>query len=344
MSDHRCEWSKLPEDELRSEASGHQHDNDDGSASYFCASSASWRYGLVDAAGLEAFASKAVALDWIRKEIATFRDDGNARAELYESMLSGGVDDPIIIGTTLDASGIWDGFHRVAISMVRGEPVPAIIGVPHHLANLATADAKHLPPMLVHASAMGHDLLLLALDEIKRQRPDLAEPLHKQFAGVAYFYDDAPGRLGELARAAIRLSEGAYAIKAITTKYGGDLAGLQLANEAGQAALFSPDASEPGRYRASFFDSGGFYGHVTRDSYPVLLKEVFGDGYQIEAPGTFERYSLLHSFERGNAVASVVQSVNAETMSWARAREHLDQIINHYALPSSGKKSPAPSM
>ncbi|MBX6653657.1 hypothetical protein ISF12_10415 [Pseudomonas aeruginosa] len=336
--------SQIPEGELRSKASVHQHAEGNGSAGHFCAISASWHYGMVDAAGLGAFPSKADALSWIGAKIATLRAEGNALAQLYEGMLSDGVKEPIIIGTTLANSAIWNGLHLVAIAMARGEPAPAIIGVPHHLAGLATAEAKHLPPMLVHAAGMGNDVLLLALDEIKRQRPDLAEPLHKQFAGVAYFYDDAPGRLGELARMAIRLSEGADAIKAITHKYGGDLAGLQLANEAGQAALFSPDASEPGRYRASFFDTRGFYGHVTRDSYPVLLKEVFGDGYQIEAPGTFERYSLLPSFERGNAVASVVQSVNVETMSWARAREHLDQIINHYALPASGKKSPAPSM
>lgn len=327
------DWNALPESVLRAEAQAHWHDLDDGSACFFDPQTASWSFVTIQPKGLGAFASKAAAESWIAEEIAMSRKNGSGRATHYERLLAEGVRDPIVIGSTLDSSSLWDGWHRLAICMVRGEPVTAIYGIPHQLANLSSATSREVAEMLVHAGVLGNDTLLIAMDEIKRQRPDLADQVDHQFAGIAYFYDDAPGRLGEMARAAIRISEGTDTINSILSSRAGNLAGLELTNASGQAAVFLPDASEPGRYRASFFDQRGFFGHVTKDTYPELLKEVFGDGYKSEAPGTFERFSALPGFHQGNAVASLVQAVNAGVMT-------MQQAVATHAANSTTRNEP----
>jgi hypothetical protein len=47
---------------------------------------------------------------------------------MYEDMLLNGVQDPIIVGKRSSSLALWDGFHRVAISMVRKETVLTILG------------------------------------------------------------------------------------------------------------------------------------------------------------------------------------------------------------------------
>jgi len=69
---------------------------------------------------------------WMRKEIEHAREDGNlSRAAHLENMLANGINEPIIVSREPDGYAIWDGHHRVASAIARGETsLPAIVGEP----------------------------------------------------------------------------------------------------------------------------------------------------------------------------------------------------------------------
>ncbi len=125
------DWASLSEEELRDEAAGYRHDNDDGSGCFFDADCAGWSYQLLEPSSVGAFASPEEARVWIAGEIAALRADGNeGRAASYEQMLANGFSDPVVVGCNEGDMSLWDGYHRTAIALVRGDMLPAIVGVP----------------------------------------------------------------------------------------------------------------------------------------------------------------------------------------------------------------------
>lgn len=68
---------------------------------------------------------------WLRNEITRLTNDGYSfRAQTYLIMLARGINDPAIITFNTDGGlRVGDGWHRIAISIIRNEPLKAIIGV-----------------------------------------------------------------------------------------------------------------------------------------------------------------------------------------------------------------------
>lgn len=68
---------------------------------------------------------------WLCNEIARLTNDGYSfKAQTYLVMLATGINEPAII--TFNSHGgmrVGDGWHRIAISIIRNEPLKAIIGV-----------------------------------------------------------------------------------------------------------------------------------------------------------------------------------------------------------------------
>lgn len=129
----KIDWKALPPADLADEAAAFRHDNDDGSAYFFDPEDADWRFEMTDPALLAAFSGPDEARTWIDTEIATFEADGmTGRAHAYRSMLTDGFTDPVIIGQIGSQGRLWDGWHRTAIAMVRGEGLPAIVGTPRN--------------------------------------------------------------------------------------------------------------------------------------------------------------------------------------------------------------------
>lgn len=125
------DWSSMPSSYLRAEAALYRRDHDDGSDCFFDAREANWSFQELDPTTLGTFSSVEEAGGWLQQEIASFRADGDRRAENYEGMLRDGFNDPVIVGCCEGRSALWDGYHRTAIAMVRREPLPAIVGVRH---------------------------------------------------------------------------------------------------------------------------------------------------------------------------------------------------------------------
>ncbi|MFK4131959.1 hypothetical protein ACI2KR_06645 [Pseudomonas luteola] len=124
------DWASLSKDDLRDEAAEYRHDNDDGSGCFFDADCADWSYQILNPSAIGAFESAEEARVWIVDEISALRADGNGgRAASYEQMLTAGFSDPVVIGSNGGELSLWDGYHRTAIALVRGDMLPAIVGV-----------------------------------------------------------------------------------------------------------------------------------------------------------------------------------------------------------------------
>lgn len=122
-------WFAISTDKLALEASLHSYDHDDGSSSFFKPDLADWSLEWLDPQDLKAFDSKQAAKSWIDDEIEILQESGEGmRALTYQKMLIDGILDPIIVGKSSESISVWDGFHRIAISMVRNERILCIVG------------------------------------------------------------------------------------------------------------------------------------------------------------------------------------------------------------------------
>lgn len=71
---------------------------------------------------------QAGAMTWIAKEIATRVSDG-LDATPYISMLAKGVIYSVVVTMTPEGKlNVCDGWHRIAIAVIRNEPIKAVVG------------------------------------------------------------------------------------------------------------------------------------------------------------------------------------------------------------------------
>lgn len=124
----KIDWTTLDIGELQAEAEGYRDDHDDGSTAFFDPDQGLWKLELIDPMAVAAFDSKGSAAAWIKKEIEFFNSIADSRGRLYQEMIDNGVNDPVIVGVSSDCAKLWDGFHRTAIAMTRGEGLLAIVG------------------------------------------------------------------------------------------------------------------------------------------------------------------------------------------------------------------------
>jgi hypothetical protein len=121
-------WSTLSSDQLKAEAASYLEDHNDGSTAFFDPDQGLWRLESIDPLKLSAFDSRKAADAWIREEIQAFYLMGDSRGQMYQTMIESGFNDPVIVGVSHEGAKLWDGYHRTAIAMVRGEKIPSIVG------------------------------------------------------------------------------------------------------------------------------------------------------------------------------------------------------------------------
>jgi hypothetical protein len=124
----KIDWASLSTEQLKTEALEHLQDHDDGSTAFFDPNQGLWRLEVIDPFKLSAFHSKEAASLWIREEIEFFNSVSDGRGQLYQSMIEDGFSDPVIVGASHESAKLWDGYHRTAIAMARGEALPAVVG------------------------------------------------------------------------------------------------------------------------------------------------------------------------------------------------------------------------
>jgi hypothetical protein len=89
--------------------------------------------------------------------------------------------------------------------------------------------------------------------------------------------------------------------------------GSVIKNKSGQGALFLPDASEPGRYRYSEFDSSGFFGHRTFDTAQEALFDAWDFGYRYPVSADFlENLAVSEKWSAGMENVHFIAQQNKE--------------------------------
>jgi hypothetical protein len=106
-------------------------DHDDGSSAFFDPALAHWTETLVEPADLGVFDSPEEARQWLDDEITLLEADGNeSAAEAYRRMLTEHIEEPVIVSRRENTFRLWDGYHRTAVALIRGERLPALVGTP----------------------------------------------------------------------------------------------------------------------------------------------------------------------------------------------------------------------
>jgi len=72
-----------------------------------------------------------------------------------------------------------------------------------------------------------------------------------------------------------------------------------------QHAIVVPDASEPGKWRASYYDSLSFSGHDTFATQDEVLVDLVAYDYTEPAPGSLDRLSQTDEWAHGMAVVQI---------------------------------------
>lgn len=147
-------------------------------------------------------------------------------------------------------------------------------------------------------------LVRTLLDEALNGAPFTRAEVLMEFGYIAPFYEDSEHqKLAKLARRTLRITSGKALIEKLLAEHDGKPEGVELRNRTGSLfAVLLPDASSPGKVRASLFDENGFFSHITRADYREVLKEIVEDGYRYPAPGALERCFAKESFNKWQRV------------------------------------------
>ncbi len=132
------------------------------------------------------------------------------------------------------------------------------------------------------------------------------------FDSFSYFYvDSSDTLLASMAKRAVRRLEGTRFKATLLENHQGNLDGVELSDTSkSRFAVFSEDASEPGRIRYTCFDERGFFGHTTRDTYEEALNEAWVDGYRAESYGVLANFAGTKAFADGIEHTHKIARVN----------------------------------
>lgn len=186
------------------------------------------------------------------------------------------------------------------------------------LAGLDFSTAAGLQDAVVRLSGKGEpDRLLYEGLRYLRRHPQTHRPAFRQLVEelAGFYLDSAVPELAKMMREAHDRTTQKVEKQALMGK---DLTGVQLLHSNGrQGVLFLPDASEPGRFRASHFDTQGFYSHITRNTYAQVLEEVWQEGFRPTDTPMLEAWAVTQSWQSGSEVTLAIQQVGLGNMVYA---------------------------
>lgn len=109
----------------------------------------------------------------------------------------------------------------------------------------------------------------------------------------------------------------------IMVRYSGKPLGIEFKHRTDERyTVILPDASEPGRFRISYFDKQGFSSHQTFDTIEKAAQEMIRDSYCSEARGILSKLSVTSEFEIGNKVSTLIGKMNSGQITY---QEFIDQ-------------------
>jgi len=104
----------------------------------------------------------------------------------------------------------------------------------------------------------------------------------------------------------------------------GNLIGMEVVDKTlSRYAAILQDASEPGRFRAQFFDANGFSGHATYNTPEDVLERLVQDGYREPAVGAMNTLSQSREWSLGTLMAHLIAKVNAGKMTYREMQDEM---------------------
>lgn len=180
---------------------------------------------------------------------------------------------------------------------------------------LADICEKDIPDLIGEAVEETPDTVYALARRLRNERPDLDAAVADCLDVISPFFVDAPGKLGRDAsfweiNHGYRAKRQA-ALSAARVSLGGKLMGAQLQREINgdfQYAVFTGDASEPGRFRATFYDRRGFFSHGTYDTLEQAFEDVVGLGYRTKAEISLSELSKTKEWAEGTLHALKIKA------------------------------------
>lgn len=116
---------------------------------------------------------------------------------------------------------------------------------------------------------------------------------------------------------------------ALMEQTNGNPTGMELANKDNtRYAMITPDASEQGKTRITYFDKDGFSSHSVYDNATKAAEEATREGYFTPAKGTLSALQQTKDFQRGNEVATLMGEYNQGKISFEKFNELRNALYN----------------
>jgi len=121
----------MTQNEMIAYAEQFRTDNADDSQFFFPARAGYWKECVLAPSDFtDVWANSAEARSYLEAEIRMRVKDELPHADFVD-MLRHGVNEPVVVTCINGVYRIWDGYHRIATAIIRGEPILALVGTPH---------------------------------------------------------------------------------------------------------------------------------------------------------------------------------------------------------------------
>lgn len=122
----------------------------------------------------------------------------------------------------------------------------------------------------------------------------------------------------------------------IMLAHAGDFAGLEFKNRSpGRTEKYAfalPDASRPGQWRVSYFDTNGFSHHESFSTQEKAQQGLIVEGFVIEAEGELDRLSQTQEWAIGTATSDLVYQLNTRKITHAEFLAKHKDLVDSYAV------------
>ena len=137
--------------------------------------------------------------------------------------------------------------------------------------------------------------------KLAQDNTELTESVNEWLRDVLPFYEHIPGAKTWLKVNSIQQKQ-EKAYRETLALFNGEHLGAQLQkrkDEHTRYAMILPDASQPGRFRASYYDADGFSYHDTQDTAEKAFREAVKSGFTEKAEITLDELAATERWQKG---------------------------------------------
>ena len=140
----------MTQNEMEKYAEMYRSDNNDSSSAFLPASEITWIEGFLSPHAFSSVFTHESATNWLNSEVKIHK--GDQIADTYIDLQKNPAVNPVVVVFQKGKPMIWDGYHRIAAAIIRGQPIYAIFSIsllePLVLATELESRTVKLPPKI----------------------------------------------------------------------------------------------------------------------------------------------------------------------------------------------------